>query len=522
MFDLLLHGGTVIDGTGNPRYWTDVAVQDGRIVLPRGQTSGAHRVIDASGLYIVPGFIDPHSHSDFVFFLDPRPDMKLRQGVTTEIVGNCGSSSAPLAGNNLLFLEPHVGESLATLGKYQSFGEYLDRVESHGLINNQAFLVGHKALRTAILRMEDRPASPEELDEMKALLAASLDEGAVGLSSGLLYPPMCFAGNDELVELNRVVAERGKVFACHMRNYSSEMMQSVREMIEIAKGSGVATQISHFMLAGRGNWGRAPEVLAMIDEARQDGVDIALDQYPYTAANPYVRSLLPPWMHEGGLTATLERLRDQGLRDKAAHEMEEGLPGWESISKESGWENLVVLSDQLDEVSGRTLQEIGESAAQEPAMAAFDILLEDPHAGLIAHWVSEADLREVMTHHCQMVSSDSSEPGPLAHPRTYGTFPKILGDYVRRDHVLTWEEAVRKMTGFAARRFGLQDRGLILNGWHADLVVLNPETVTAWATFEEPDRYPVGIDYVIVNGHIAVERGQYNGGVCGEVVKRTA
>jgi N-acyl-D-amino-acid deacylase len=521
MLDLLLLGGAVVDGTGNPRYWADVAVHDGRIVLPRGETTRARRVIDASGLYIVPGFIDPHSHSDFVFYLDPRPDMKLRQGVTTEIVGNCGSSSAPLAGNNLQFLEPHVEEGLATLGKYQSFGEYLDRAESHGLSNNHAFLVGHKALRTAILGMEDRPASPQELDEMKALLAASLDEGAVGLSSGLLYPPMCFAGTDELVELNKVVAGRGKVFACHMRNYSSEMVQSVREMIEIAKGSGVSTQISHFMLAGRGNWGRAPEVLAMIDEARQDGVDIALDQYPYTAANPYVRSLLPPWMHEGGLTATLERLRDQGLRDRAASEMEEGFPGWESISKESGWENLVVLSDQLDEVSGRTLQEISESAAQEPATAAFDILLEDPHAGLIAHWVSEEDLREVMRHHCQMVSSDSSEPGPLAHPRTYGTFPKVLGQYVRRDNVLTWEEAIRKMTGFAARRFGLQDRGLILDGWHADLVVLNPDTVTARATFEEPDRYPVGIDYVIVDGRIVVDGGQYDGRACGKVLKHT-
>jgi N-acyl-D-amino-acid deacylase len=521
MFDLLLHGGTVFDGTGNPRYWADVAVRDGRIVLPRGQTSGAREVIDASGLYVVPGFIDPHSHSDFVLFLDPRPDMKLRQGVTTEIVGNCGSSSAPLAGNNLRFLEPHVEESLATLGKYESFGEYLDRVESYGLINNLAFLVGHKALRTAILGMEDRPASRQELDEMKALLAASLDEGAVGLSSGLLYPPMCFAGTDELVELNKVVAERGKVFACHMRNYSSEMVQSVREMIEIAKGSGVATQISHFMLAGRGNWGRAPEVLDMIDEARLDGVDIALDQYPYTAANPYVRSLLPPWMHEGGLDATLERLKDPGLRDRAAREMVEGMPGWESISKESGWENLVVLSDQLDEVSGRTLQEISESARQEPATAAFDILLEDPHAGLIAHWVSEKDLREVMRHRCQMVSSDSSEPGPLAHPRTYGTFPRVLGEYVRGESVLTWEEAIRKMTWFAARRFGLEDRGLILDGWRADLVVLNPDTVAARATFEEPDRYPVGIDYVLVNGKIAVDGGQYNRSVCGRVVKGT-
>ena len=521
MLDLLLQGGTVIDGSGNPGYRASVGVEDGRIVLLRAGPASATRVIDVHGLTVAPGFIDPHSHSDFVFFREPRPDMKLRQGVTTEIVGNCGSSCAPLAGDNLQFLDPHVEEGLTTLGNYQTFGEYLEKVQQHGLINNQAVLVGHKAVRTAVLGMEDRPASPRELEEMKCLLAEALDEGAVGLSSGLLYAPMCFATTEETVELCKVVAERGKVFACHMRNYSSEMVQSVREMIEIARASGVSAQIAHFMLAGKGNWGKAAEVLAMIDGARHDGVDIAFDQYPYPAANPYLRSLLPPWMHGGGTDATLERLRSAELRDKAAREMEEGVSGWESISKEAGWENLVVLSEILVDISGRTVQEIAELQAQTPAAAAFDTLLQDPHARLIAHWVSEEDLREVMRHPCQMVSSDSSEPGPLAHPRTYGTFPRILGEYVRTQGVLTWEEAIRKMTWFAARRFGLDDRGLILDGWQADLVVLNPDTVAARATFQEPDRYPIGIEYVIVNGEIVVEGGGHNGRLCGRVMKHT-
>jgi N-acyl-D-amino-acid deacylase len=522
MLDLLLQGGTVLDGSGNPGYRANVGVEAGEIVLLSAEPANARRVIDATGLLVTPGFIDPHSHSDFVFFLEPRPDMKLRQGVTTEIVGNCGSSSAPLAGDSVAFLEPQVEDGIAALGEYSSFGEYLDRVQQRGLINNQAVLVGHRAIRTAVLGMQDRAPSADELAEMKALLAEALDQGAAGLSSGLLYPPMCFADMGEMVDLCRVVAERGKVFACHMRNYSSEMVQSVREMIEIATRSGVATQISHFMLAGKGNWGRAPQVLAMIDEARQGGVDIALDQYPYRAANPNVASLLPPWMHERGLDATLDRLKDAGLRDRAAREMEEGMPGWESISREAGWENLVVLSEELDGVSGRTLREIADYRGQEPPAAAFDILLEDPHARLIAHWVSEEDLREVMRHHCQMVSSDSSVPGPLAHPRTYGTFPRILGEYVCTEGVLTWEEAIRKMTWFAASRFGLGKRGLILDGWRADLVVLNPETVAAKATFEEPNRYPVGIEYVIVNGQVVVESGEHNGLLCGTVVRHTS
>ncbi len=519
MLDLVLLGGTVIDGTGNPGYRAHVAVQDGTIVVLRGDDVDARQVVDASGFFVAPGFIDPHSHSDFVFFREPRPDMKLRQGVTTEIVGNCGSSAAPLAGDNLRFLDPYVNEGLGILGAYRTMGEYLDRLEDHGLINNQAVLVGHKTIRTAVLGMENRPPSTDELEEMKSLLAEALDEGAMGMSSGLLYPPMCFAASEELVALCGVVAQRGRVFTCHMRNYSSEIVDSVREIIQIAKGSGVRAQISHFMLAGRSNWGKAREVLDMINEAREEGVDVAFDQYPYPAANPSVRALLPPWMHEGGLDKTLERLRDPQQSERAAREMEEGVPGWESIAREAGWENLVVLSDVLDTISGKTLQEIAELWEKRPAAAAFDILLEDPQARLVAHWVNEDDLRELMRHDDQMVSSDSSEPGPLAHPRTYGTFPRILGRYVRTDHVLTWEEAIDKMTSFAARRFGLVGRGMILDGWQADMVVFNPATVGAKATFEEPDRYPVGIEYVIVNGEIVVEGGSHNGRVCGRILK---
>jgi len=519
MLDLLLRGGMVIDGSGNPGYRASVGVEDGKIVLLRTELANAKQVIDAHGLMVVPGFIDAHSHSDFVFFREPRPDMKLRQGVTTEIVGNCGSSSAPLLEKSLPYLDEHTPEAVTTLGKYATFGEYLERIQEHGLINNQAILVGHKLIRTAVLGMEARPASPQELDEMKDILSAALDEGAIGLSSGLLYPPMCFAAADELVQLCRVVAEKGGIFTCHMRNYSSEMVASLGEMIELGKRSGAAVHISHLMLAGKGNWGKTAEVLSKIDEARASGGDITFDQYPYTAANPYLRSMLPPWMHEGGLEAMLDRLRDAALRARAAKEMEEGVPGWESIAKDAGWENLVVLSAKLPEISGQSLREIAANQRKEAADAVFDLLFQDPDASLIAHWVKEDDVRTIMKHHCQMVSSDSAEPGPLAHPRTYGTFPRIFGEYVRTQGALSWEEAVRKTSNFAARRFGLDRRGMILEGWQADLVVLDPDTVADRATYDQPNRYPAGIEYVIVNGIIVVEGNEHNGRLEGRVLK---
>jgi N-acyl-D-amino-acid deacylase len=520
MLDLLLRGGTVIDGSGNPGYKASVGVEDGKILLLHTEAGSAKRVIDADGLMVVPGFIDAHSHSDFVFFREPRPDMKLRQGVTTEIVGNCGSSSAPLFEKSLPYLDEHTPEAVTTLGKYVTFGEYLGRVQEHGLINNQAILVGHKLIRTAVLGMEARPASREELEQMKEILASALDEGAIGLSSGLLYPPMCFAAADELVQLCRVVAEKGKIFTCHVRNYSSEIAASMEEMIELGRQSGAAVHISHFMLAGKGNWGKTAEVLSKIDEARASGVDITFDQYPYTAANPYLRSMLPPWMHEGGIEATLARLRDTTLREKAAQEMEQGVPGWESIARDAGWENLVVRSEKLPEISGQTLQGIAASQRKKATDTVFDILLQDPDAPLIAHWISEDDVRTIMRHACQMVSSDSAEPGPLAHPRTYGTFPKIFGEYVRTQGSLSWPEAVRKTSNFAARRFGLDRRGMILDGWHADLVVLDPDTVRATSTYNEPDQYPVGIEYVIVNGAIAVEGAERHDGLRGRVLTR--
>jgi N-acyl-D-amino-acid deacylase len=520
MLDLLLRGGAVIDGSGNPGYKLSVGVADGKIVLLHTEAGEAKRVIDADGLLVVPGFIDAHSHSDFVFFRVPRPDMKLRQGVTTEIVGNCGSSSAPVFEKSIPYLDEHTPEAVTTLGKYATFGEYLERVQEHGLINNQAILVGHKLIRTAVLGMEARPASRGELEQMKEILASALDEGAMGLSSGMLYPPMCFAAADELVELCRVVAEKGKIFTCHVRNYSSEIAASMEEMIELGRQSGVAIQISHFMLAGKGNWGKTAELLSRIDEARASGVDITFDQYPYTAANPYLRSMLPPWMHEGGIDATLARLRDSALRKKAAQEMEQGVPGWESIARDAGWENLVVRSEKLPEISGQTLQVIAASQKKEPTDTVFDLLLQDPDAPLIAHWISEDDVRTIMRHPCQMVSSDSADPGPLAHPRTYGTFPKIFGEYVRTQGVLSWPEAVRKTSNFAARRFGLDRRGMILDGWHADLVVLDPDTVGARSTYDKPDQYPLGIEYVIVNGVIVVEGGERHGRLHGRVLTR--
>lgn len=513
--DLFIRGGTIVDGANTLIFNGNIGIQNGKMALVQPGTEPSHienasQVIEATGLIVTPGFIDAHTHSDMVFFHEPRPDMKLRQGVTTEISGNCGSTAAPANEKNLHLLDPFAIETVETIGTYNNFAGYLEKVQKHGLINNQAVLVGHKAIRTMVMGMQARKANPDELSAMKDLLAESLDQGGLGLSSGLFYPPMCFADTNELIELCRVTAGRGKIFACHIRNYSSEVFQAVGEMLEVAEKSGVAVQISHIMVAGRSNWGKSDQLLATIDHARQKGLDVSFDQYPYRAAVPGLLALLPPWMHEGGVDCTIERFNDSKLREKARKDIINGLPGWENVSHQAGWENLVVLSNKIGDMSNSSIQAIADHQQLDPPSVVFSILLKDPYCNLIAHWVDEEDVISFMQPNCQMWGSDSAEPGPLAHPRTYGAYPKILREYVFEKHVLSLERAIHKMTLLPAKRFGLKNRGMIKKGWAADLTIFDPQTIAARSTFEHPDQYPEGIKYVIVNGKLAVKGGKTN------------
>ncbi len=380
--DLYIRGGLVVNGAGEAAYRADLGVQDSQIACilynPTDRVAFDCPVIDAAGLIVVPGFIDAHTHSDFVFFQEPRPDMKLRQGVTTEVCGNCGMSAAPATSQNLPYLEPYVKETLDAVGDFSSFGDYRDKVEKHGLINNQIALVGHKALRTLAMGMQARRAMPDDLAIMVQALDKALDQGAAGLSSGLFYPPMCFSETDELVELCKVVAKHGKLFTCHMRNYSTMVFQAVEEMLTVARKSGVAVQISHLMTAGRGNWGKSEQLLEAIDHVRAEGCDVTFDQYPYRAALPGLLALLPPWMHEGGVACTVERLKDQDLCNRARNDIANGLPGWENVSEQAGWENLVVMSPKIGDRSSRTIQSIAKNEHTDPCFRCLFPLAHRP------------------------------------------------------------------------------------------------------------------------------------------------
>jgi N-acyl-D-aspartate/D-glutamate deacylase len=512
--DLYIIGGMVVDGTGAPAYRADIGIQKERIArinrIPAQPIDIDCPIIDVSGLVVAPGFIDAHSHSDFVFFQEPRPDMKLRQGVTTEICGNCGMSAAPVSSQNLPYLQPYVKETMDAVGNFTNIAEYRNKVEEHGLINNQLILAGHSVLRTQYMGMQARQANTGEIAGMRRTLDEALEQGAAGLSSGLFYPPMCYSATDELVELCKVVAKHSKIFTCHMRNYSAMVFQAVEEMFTIARKAGVAVQISHLMAAGTDNWGNSGRLLESIDLGRSRGFDLTFDQYPYKAALPGLLALLPPWMHEGGIHRTVERLQDRDLCDRAREDISKGLPGWENVSEQAGWENLVVMSPKIGEHNNQTIHTIAEAEHTDPASVVFSLLVTDPYCNLVAHWVSEEDLIAFMQHPAQMWGSDSAEAGPLSHPRTYGTYPKILREYVFEKQILGLEKAVEKMTSIPSRRFGLGKRGVVAEGWAADLVVFDSQKVTATSTYEKPDSYPRGIPYVIINGKIAVREGNTN------------
>ncbi len=521
MLDLLIRDGTIVDGSGNPRYKANVGIKDGKIVSILRTPVSAVREINAQGQFVVPGFVDIHTHSDMVLYRSPRVDMKIRQGATTEVDGNCGYSPAPLTKDSLPLLGamPWAAESVRALGHFEAFGEYLDRLASFGVCNNHAILVGHVPLRTAAMGWEPRAAISGEIDIMKAMLADALDDGGAGLSVGLLYPPMTCANVDELAELCQVVASRGKIFSCHMRDYGVGLIDSTREMIQIAERSGVAVHISHLIVTGRASWGTSEQMLAMVDEARARGLDITLDQHPYNFSASFLFSLLPPWMHQGGLEETVSRLRDPEQRARARMDIERGMPGWQDVVRDAGWEALLVISEHLPQLSGKSFAEIAEARGVHPTSVLFDTMLEDRESWYFARWLSEDDIEAIMRHPLQMVASDSMTDGPKTHPRSYGAFPKVLGEYVREKGVLSWEEAIRKMTFFPASRFNLDLRGLIAQGFSADIVIFDPQTVGDRATAQHPNQYPTGIGHVIVNGHLAVEQGEYDGSVSGEVLR---
>ena len=536
-YDLLIKNGRIVDGAGNPWYGGDMGVVEDRIAaIGRLSDSKARRVIDAGGLVVTPGFVDAHSHSDFSTLVYREMESTLMQGITTVVAGQCGSTAAPVNPELREQMEKEANASLPpgiTIKiTWTTFDDYLREEEKAGLGANVAHMVGHGAVRTAGMGEEARDPTPAELKRMKGLVAEAMEAGAYGLSSGLIYPPGIFAKTKELVELAKVAAVYGGVYDSHIRGEGRNLIKSVKEAITIGEKAGIPVQISHHKVANKAVWGQSVETLRLIEEARARGVDVTVDQYPYRAGATSLRTLLPPWVHDGGTEKLLERLRDPKLREKMRDDIENGLLGWENFAGELGWENIYVSSIKSEKnkhLEGKNMVDIMKAMGEENEWTAlWKLLLEDEGTpGMIVFSMDEGDVRRIMQSPFQMVGTDAGScttTGPFSrgkpHPRHYGTYPRVLGRYVREEKVLRLEEAVRKMTSFPAQRFGILDRGLLCPGMYADLVAFDPEKVLDTATFEDPHRFPEGMPYVVVNGRVAVDGGRYTGMLSGRTLRK--
>ena len=521
-FDIIIKNGRIVDGTGNPWYKADVGISGDR-VESIGDLSGAGygRMIDAKGLVVAPGFMDIHSHSDYVTLLDPRVESKIRQGVTTEVVGHCGSSAAPMNEAVREHREKYMRRSLSDDFEFnwETMADYLDLVDAQGASYNVAALVGHGTVRQNVMGYEDRAPTEADLEEMKGLVAAAMEDGAWGLSTGLIYIPGVFAETEELIELTKVVAEHGGLYFSHIRGEGETLLEAVEEAIRIGGEAGVPVQIAHFKASGEPHWGKTVDSLRLVAEGRARGVDVTFDQYPYIASSTGLSALLPHWAQEGGADVLLERLRDPATREKIK------AADWRAITADLS-SIMIARAKNNTQYEGMRVTEIAEKEGKEPRDAVFDLLLaEDAQVQIVAFGISEEDVRRVMRSPYGMVGSDGRAVSPHGvlgggkpHPRFYGTFPRVIGHYVR-EGVLSLQEAVRKMTSAPALRLGLKDRGLLREGYKADITVFDPATVKDEATFIDPHQFASGIPYVIVNGTVVIDESKHTGELPGVALK---
>jgi N-acyl-D-amino-acid deacylase len=514
--DLVLRGGTVHDGLGSPGRQADVVVSDGRIA-DVGRFEGVARdVVDCDGLVVAPGFIDPHAHSDLVHCAAEPATFKVEQGVTTEIVGNCGFSFAPMTAASIAL----VGEAWSELAggqevRVRDFAQYLDDVEQARPANNVAALVGHGTLRLAANGVE-QTLRPGAVERMRVLAHEAFEAGAVGLSSGLIYVPGSYSDTDELIDVARVAAVHDRPYTTHMRDEADHLGAAVEEALTIGRRAGVRVQISHCKVAGRRNHGSSASLLGAIASARRDGVDVFGDQYPYTAGSTFLSALLPPAAHEGGVEALRERLSDASERAALRSTAESGDAGTGVWSQSEPGDVLIVAHREAG-VVGRTLADIaGAEDAWERLCA---LVAADPGALCVIELMSEEDVRHIMADPLVAVGSDNGPPVGLQHPRTWGCFPRVLGTYVRELGVLTWEGAIRKMTSISARQFRLAGRGALLAGMVADVCVFDPQRIGHAGTYLRPDVAPQGVELVTLAGTAVLRSGAPTGERAGQVLR---
>ncbi len=529
-YDVLIKNGRIVDGSGRPGFSADIAIKGQRIVrIGKLSNATATKIIEAKGLVVAPGFIDMLGQSETYLLIDPRGMSKVMMGVTTEITGE-GESIAPINQRQIEEQEDFLKRFNLTID-WRTLDEYFKRLEKQGSGLNLGTFVGATQIREYVVGYDNRPPTPAELEKMKQLVADAMREGALGLSTSLQYIPARFATTDEIVELAKIAKQYGGIYITHQRSEANSLDESLQEVFDIARRAHIPAEIWHLKTAYKKNWGRMPEILNKIKQARARGLDVSADIYPYVAGSTALSACLPPWAQEGGIDKMLARLGDPVTRERIKKEISEDHKEWENIYLGSGGPGGIligsVVNRELESMQGKRLSEIAEEQKKDPLEALFDFILAD-HAqtGAIYFMMSEDDMRAAMRSPFVSFCTDSGSratDGPLAgsksHPRGWGTYPRILGHYVREEKLLTLEAAVHKMTGGPAARVGLRDRGLLRAGMFADITVFNPATVIDKATFESPNQYPVGIEYVLVNGQISVDKGARTPALAGQVIR---
>lgn len=539
MFDVLIKNAVIIDGSGENRYSGEIGIIGDKIdKIATSLTGEAKKTVDAKGNIVCPGFIDAHGHSDFTLFVNNKGESKIRQGITTEITGNCGFTAGPITHEHKDDLVYYLANTIVLSDEqrenwnWKTQSEFLKYTAKDGLSFNIAPLVGQGMIRVGVMGFEDRIPKKEELEKMKNMLREELSEGFFGMSMAFAYEPGTFMQDEETVELCKVLKEYDALYTVHLKDQGADLISSVNQIIEIGKNSGCRIEISHLKAKYRANWGKTRDAIKLIESSKKDGLDIAFDVYPYTAYGSALIDLMPLWIKKDGPRIMCERLKDDAVRKKVLYDMEYSIPGWETIMNSYGWENSVQIASLRTEKNkfceGKLIGQIAKERGKSAYETVVDLVIEED-ASVKCIWfaMDEDEVIEIMKHPDVLFGTDGracATYGELSkgsvHPRYYGTYPRILGKYVREKKELTLEDAIMKSTSSVARHFRIKKRGEIKEGYYADLVIFSSEKIGETNSFENPHSYPDGIEYVIVNGKTVVEKGKHTGNLPGKILKK--